>query len=167
VIDDFTYTKDMHSVFIKDEEGVSLERISFAASTAQNWKSASSTVGFATPGYTNSNALPEMSTISPVLSVEPEIFDPLGGQNNFALIHYNFENGGQVANVKVFDSQGRLTKEIANNDVVGTRGFYRWDGDRNDGTKAAIGYYLVWFEVFDDAGGVRNFRLPVAIASTF
>ena len=61
VIDYFHYSKDMHSVFIKDDEGVSLERISATNSLPdQNWKSASSSVGFATPGYVNSNALPEV-----------------------------------------------------------------------------------------------------------
>ena len=168
VIDYFHYSKDMHSVFIKDDEGVSLERISATNSLPdQNWKSASSSVGFATPGYVNSNAPPESSITSEVLKVEPEIFNPLGGQNNFALIHYNFEQGGRVANVKVFDSQGHPIKELANNDVVGTTGFYRWDGDRDDGTKASIGYYMIWFETFDDRGSIQNFQARVAIAASF
>jgi hypothetical protein len=158
----------MHSVFIKDDEGVSLERISATNSLSdQNWKSASSAVGFATPGYVNSNVLPESSITSEILKVEPEIFNPLGGQNNFALIHYNFEQGGRVANVKVFDSQGHPIKELANNDVVGTTGFYRWDGDRDDGTKANIGYYMIWFETFDDKGSIQNYQARVAIAASF
>jgi hypothetical protein len=168
VIDYFAYTKDMHSVFIKDEEGVSLERISSAIALGdQNWKSATSSIGFATPGYVNSNAFQESSFTSEILKVEPEIFNPLGGQNNFALVHYNFEQGGQVANVKVFDSQGHLIKELANNDVVGVKGFYRWDGDRDDGTKAGIGYYMIWFETFDDRGSIQNFQARVAIAASF
>jgi len=168
VIDYFHYSKDMHSVFIKDDEGVSLERISATnALPDQNWKSASSSVGFATPGYVNSNAPPESSITSEVLKVEPEIFNPLGGQNNFAFVHYNFEQGGRVANVKVFDSQGHQIKELANNDVVGTTGFYRWDGDRDDGTKASIGYYMIWFETFDNMGSIENFQARVAIAASF
>ncbi|HEX6224288.1 MAG TPA: lamin tail domain-containing protein, partial [Chryseolinea sp.] len=167
VIDHFAYSKDMHSIFIKDEEGVSLERISFsAASTAENWKSAGSFVGFATPGYANSNAFQE-SPFASALNVAPEIFNPLDGQNNFALIRYNFPSGGQVANVRIFDSRGHLIKELANNDVIGTSGFYRWDGDRSNGTKAGIGYYMIWFETFDDKGGTQNFRAPVAIAAQF
>ena len=168
VIDQLDYTKDMHSVFIKDEEGVSLERISLAThSTGQNWKSASSSVGFSTPGYINSNALQESNAATEVLKVEPEIFDPLSGQNNFALIHYNFDFGGQVANVRIFDSQGRLIKELANNDIIGTTGFYRWDGDRSTGTKAPIGYYMISFETFDEKGAIQHFRAPVGIATTF
>ena len=167
VIDYLIYSKDMHSIFIKDDEGVSLERIAFTnASQTQNWKSASSSVGFATPGYVNSNAI-QQSTQSQHVKVDPEIFNPFGQQLTFALIHYNFEQGGFVANVKIFDSQGHQNKELANNDVVGTAGFYRWDGDRDDGTRAGVGYYMVWFEIFDDRGSVQNFRARVAIAASF
>lgn len=168
VIDYLDYTKDMHSKFIKDDEGVSLERISLnTAATTQNWKSASATVGFATPGYLNSNAVQNSDLLTEALKVEPEIFNPLGGTANFALIHYNFEHGGYVANVKVFDSQGRIIKDLANNDILGTTGFYRWDGDRDDGTKATIGYYMIWFEIFDGQGSVRNYQKRVAIAGAF
>ena len=167
VIDFFMYTKDMHSIFIKDDEGVSLERISLnATNTTPNWKSASASVGFATPGYLNSNSV-QSSENSEAVKVEPEIFDPLGIHPNFALIHYTFDQGGNVANVKVFDSQGHMIKDLANNDILGTTGFYRWDGDRDDGTKARIGYYMIWFEIFNEQGVVKKFQKRVAIAAAF
>ena len=168
VIDYFGYTKEMHSVFIRDDEGVSLERISSSNTLPdQNWKSASSSVGFATPGYVNSNSSQQSAHFSQILKVEPEIFNPLAAQNNFAMIHYNFEPGGLVANLKIFDSQGHLIKEIANNDIVGTTGFYRWDGDRDNGTKANVGYYMIWLETFDDTGSIKNYQARVAIAVSF
>jgi hypothetical protein len=167
MIDFFVYTKDMHSIFIKDDEGVSLERIAlYPTTTTQNWKSASASVGFATPGYLNSNSV-QPSENSEAVKVEPEIFNPLGVHPNFALIRYTFEHGGNVANVKVFDSQGHLIKDLANNDILGTTGFYRWDGDRNDGTKARVGYYMIWFEIFDEQGVVKKFQQRVAIATAF
>jgi hypothetical protein len=166
-IDFFQYSKDMHSAFLKDDEGVSLERITNTGSSAsQNWRSASSTVGFATPGSINSNTIDYPTIMDPV-TVEPEIFNPLGGAINFALIHYNFDRGGYVANVKIFDSQGRNVKGIANNDILGTRGFYRWDGDRDDGTKASLGYYMVWFEIFEEQGIVKRYLKRIAVATSF
>jgi hypothetical protein len=166
-IDSFHYSKEMHSVFIKDEEGVSLERITNSASDGpQNWKSASASVGFATPGYINSNSInPEFA--GDPLTVDPEIFNPLSGQPNFTLIHYNFDQGGYVANVHIFDAQGRSVKELANNDILGTSGFYRWDGDRDDGTKANLGSYMIWFEIFDDQGTVKRYQRRIAVASSF
>ncbi len=53
LIDHFNYSQKMHSSFIKDDEGVSLERISFSGLTndPSNWKSANASAGFATPGF--------------------------------------------------------------------------------------------------------------------
>ena len=56
VLDEFQYSEKMHHPLIDDREGVSLERLSFEidAGNAANWHSAASSVGFATPGYANS-----------------------------------------------------------------------------------------------------------------
>lgn len=169
VIDYFLYTDDLHSVFINDEEGVSLERIAFnrPSNETQNWKSASSLVGFATPGYLNSNAKAEPALSEESIKIEPEIFIPVMGQPDFTQIHYKFDHGGYIANIKIFDEQGHLIKRIANNEVLGTEGILRWDGDRDDGNKARIGYYMIWFEVFDVTGEVKTFRKRVVIATRF
>ncbi len=168
LIDSFSYSKSMHSPFIKDEEGVALERISFSEETnlVANWKSASSVSGFATPGFINSNSRPEFIAKGEV-NVVPEVFSPLEGQPDFVLIHYAFDTGGQVANVNILDSHGRAIFQVANNEVLGTSGFFRWDGNSADGRKARIGYYMVKFEVFDATGVVRVFKKRLAIASRF
>jgi hypothetical protein len=168
-IDHFSYSKSYHSVFIKDEEGVSLERISFTEITndRNNWKSASTTSGYATPGLINSNSRAEAIASAEEVIVSPEIFIPGSGQPDFTEIQYKFNQGGYVANVKVFDANGRMIKELANNTLLGTEGFIRWDGDRADGSKARIGYYMVWFEVFDTAGTVKTYKKRLAVASRF
>src|SRR5204862_54805 len=96
VIDFFSYKDDYHSVFINDDEGVSLERISFPAPTnyKDNWKSASSSAGFATPGYVNSNVRKKQARGK--ITINPEVFEPVTGQPSFAQIQYNFEQGGYV-----------------------------------------------------------------------
>jgi hypothetical protein len=167
VLDFFSYTDDYHAVFLKDDEGVSLERISPAALTndAANWQSASATVGFASPGYLNSNARGEI--LANKVNVDPEIFEPVVGQPSFTQIHYNFDAGGYVANVKILDAQGREIKQLVNNSTLGTTGFFRWDGDTNDGSKARTGYYVVWMEVFNANGTVETFRKRVIVASRF
>ena len=167
VIDFFSYTDDYHSIFINEDEGVSLERISFATSTNDqaNWKSASSTVGFATPGFVNSNVRGEQTVGK--ITVSPEVFEPVTGQPNFTQIQYNFEQGGYVANVKILDFQGREIKQLVNNATLGTEGFFRWDGDTDEGTKARTGYYVVWVEVFNANGQLDTFRKRVVVASRF
>jgi hypothetical protein len=169
IIDYFLYKDDLHSVFINDEQGVSLERIAFnrPSNERQNWKSASSMAGFATPGYPNSNAFGERSLLNESIVVDPEVFIPLVGQPDFTLIRYRFDQGGYVANVKIFDDQGHLIKQIANNEVLGTEGVFRWDGDRDNGNPVRTGYYMIWFEVFDNTGMVKTTRKPIAIAARF
>jgi Lamin Tail Domain/Bacterial Ig-like domain len=169
VIDHFHYSDDLHSVFINDEEGVSLERIALdrPSNDNQNWKSASSMAGFATPGYANSNAINERSVLNESIIIEPEVFIPIVGNPDFALIRYRFDKGGYVANVKIFDNQGHVIKRLANNEVLGTEGEFRWDGDRDNGNPARTGYYMVWFEVFDNTGEVKATRKPIAIAARF
>jgi hypothetical protein len=166
VIDYFYYDKKFHSKFIKDEDGVSLERISLTENTNEisNWTSASSTIGFASPGYINSNfRLDNIISVGEV-KIEPPIFSPYSIGSNFSQINFNFDQTGFVANIKIFDQQGRLIKTIANNATLGFNGFFRWDGDHDDGTRAQAGYYIVWFEVFNASGLLKTFRERVIIA---
>jgi Lamin Tail Domain len=166
-IDFFQYTKEYHSALIKDDEGVSLERTSFtnAGNTSANWKSATASSGYATPGYANSNAYPENLADDGEISIMPEIFSTTAGPNEFAKIQYRFEQNGYLANVKVYDQQGRFVKEISNNESIPMEGFFRWDGDRNDGSKARSGYYIVWFEIFNTEGTVKTYRKRVIVAN--
>ncbi|NJN41743.1 MAG: hypothetical protein HC811_05415 [Flammeovirgaceae bacterium] len=160
LIDQFVYSDDFHSQILKDDEGVSLERISCdePSQNVQNWKSAASTSGYATPGLINSNTRPSIAVETGQVIIEPEIFNPYDATRSFAQINYEFENSGMVANIKILDRQGRMIKTIANNESLAYSGFFRWDGDREDGSKAGPGYYIVWFEVFDLSGTVSTYR---------
>jgi len=162
IIDQFLYAKDFQSSLLKDEEGVSLERISFLQSSQDknNWQSASSIFGFATPGYLNSNARPETSIDEASVVIEPEVFNP---DYEFAKINFDFSQSNISANVKIFDQQGRLIKTIANNEILTSEGFLKWDGDQEDGRKARLGYYVVWFEIFDADGFLKTYRKRVVI----
>lgn len=164
-LDFFEYTDDFHSPMLKDKEGVSLERISLSEPTlhAGNWKSASSTAGFATPGYLNSNARPENLIDENTIIIEPEIFSPNVPGQDFVQIKYSFDQSALAANIKIVDHQGRLIKEVANNETLGFEGFFRWEGDRQDGSKARMGYYFVWFETFSLDGTVKTYRKRVVI----
>ncbi len=165
LMDTFAYTDKMHAVFIQRTEGVSLERISFdiEAEHVQNWRSASSSVGFATPGYVNSNLRGEIAINDESIIVEPGIFQPQVYNHDFTLIKFRFDHGGFVANVHIFDPQGRRVKAVAQNALLGTTGFFRWEGDLDNGSMARRGSYLVWFEVFDDKGVVKTYKKRVVV----
>ncbi|MBL7872927.1 MAG: lamin tail domain-containing protein [Cyclobacteriaceae bacterium] len=164
LMDYFLYLDDYHTPLLKDKEGVSLERISLTEiNTPSNWKSANSSVGFATPGYLNSNTRPENSIDENAVHVVPEIFSPHVPGQDFAQINFRFDRSGLIAQIKIVDLQGRVIKELANNATLALDGFYRWDGDRTEGDKARMGHYFVWFEVLDLDGTVKTFRKRVVI----
>lgn len=166
VIDAAAYDEKWHIALLKEVEGVSLERISTEQSSLEpaNWRSASSVAGFATPGYVNSNSRPEVVVATDAIQVEPEIFSPNRPGQDFSKINYRFTKPGFAASVKILDQQGRLVKELANNETLGYEGFFRWDGDQDNGNKARLGYYVVWMEVFDADGAVKTFRERVILA---
>ena len=165
LLDFYEYKDDFHSPLLKDDEGVSLERISLGDNTLNpdNWKSASSSVGYATPGYRNSNARPENPIDENAIIIEPEIFSPHVPGQDFARITYRFDQSALAANIRIIDHQGRIIKEIANNETLAFEGFFRWDGDRDDGSRARMGYYFVWFETFNLDGTVKTYRKRVVV----
>ena len=165
VIDSVFYDQTMHTPFLKSDEGVSLERISFAGGSVEfaNWRSASSTTAYATPGFANSNSRLNSDIEDESVIIEPEVLQLQTPTHEYARIRYRFTQGGIIANVKICDQQGRSIKELASNELLATEGFFRWDGDCDAGGLAGRGYYVVWFEIFDLGGTAKTFRKRIAV----
>ncbi|WP_116541866.1 lamin tail domain-containing protein [Pontibacter virosus] len=149
IADRFDYTERMHFSLIDDRNGISLERIRLdGPTTADNFHSAATSVG-ATPGYLNSQSQPGIAA-QRMFTIEPKVFSPDGdGYEDFTTINYSADQSGLVASITVFDAQGREVRKLVRNELLATSGFFRWDGTRQDGSKAAIGYYLFYIELFD------------------
>lgn len=166
-IDQFNYTEDYQFPLLNDPEGVSLERISFNRSTkdSTNWHSAAETVGFATPGYENSQHTEVVDDGSEV-SLEPEVFSPDNDGASDALnVRYHFDAPGYTANLKVFDSKGRLIIHLVKNQLLGIDGYFIWDGITDNNEKAKVGIYVAYLEVFKVDGTVKKFKKPFVLAS--
>ncbi len=169
ISDFFAYHEDMHFGLINDPDGVSLERIDFNRSAQEddNWHSAAEAVGFATPGYENSQYFP--GTISEdMVSLEPEAFSPDNdGFEDVLNISYNMNEPGFVANVTIYDAKGRLIRHLVQNELLGSEGIFTWDGTDNDRLKARIGPYILFFEVFSTDGTVSAVKKPFVVAGQF
>jgi hypothetical protein len=162
VLDRFFYLDDYHFPTLTQDDGVSLERISLDQPTQSpdNWHSASSLVGFATPGYPNSQAQ-ELAPGSEEVSLERSTFSPDGdGFEDVLPIHYDFDFQGGNARVLVLDQQGRLIRTLQQNQLLGTpSGTFFWDGRNEDNRKAPVGPYVILFEVVrPDTGQKRVYR---------
>ncbi len=167
IIDEFHYNEKMHFKLLKNVEGISLERINYERTTANvsNWYSASETVGFATPGYKNSAFTENPISVQNEITIEKELFSPDGdGYFDFLNIHYKFPENGMVANVLIYDSKGRLIRRLIKSELLSTEGDFVWDGTVEDGTKARIGIYIVYIEVFDLQGNVKKYKKSCVVA---
>lgn len=169
LVDVFTYSEDMHNPFIRDPEGVSLERISAHRPSEDmfNWTSAGSWEGYGTPGRRNSAERIDNAKNDQAVRITPSAFSPPNGQPNYAEISYHFDRPGLVATVNVYDTRGLIVRRLANNAILGTTGTLRWHGDRDDGNRAQTGYYMIWFQVFGDDGTSNLYREAVAISPAY
>ena len=160
VIDRLAYDDEMQLPILNTSDGVALERVNFErpSDDRTNWHSAAETYGFGTPAYRNSVYSQSIQVDDPI-TVDPEIFSPDNdGRDDVLNISYQFDVPGYTANITIFDSRGRKTRQLVNNESLGTEGTISWDGISDDNQKAAIGIYIIFIEVFDLDGNVENYK---------
>ncbi|KAA2244776.1 hypothetical protein F0L74_02030 [Chitinophaga agrisoli] len=164
-VDALPYSPDMQLPLAGNTKGVSLERLSTGLATADvhNWYPAAITAGYATPGIANSQqlGLPELAG---EVTVVPSVFSPdLDGMDDLAVISCNIREPG-VANITIFDSQGRPVRQLLQNGVLGNRNHIIWDGLDEKKQSLAAGIYIIFMEMFDNQGRLKHWKLPVVLA---
>jgi gliding motility-associated-like protein len=165
IIDAFAYSENMHFSLLEDEDGVSLERLDLNSETQKNgnWHSAASTVGFGTPTYKNSQKLIAQSVGE--ININPKSFTPNNdGYKDVASINWNFSQTNLMATIKIFDSDGRVVKNILNNKLIGNSDSVTWDGTSQGGLQLNTGMYIVWVEVFSENGNIERFKEVVVLS---
>jgi len=166
VIDEMNYTDDMQFKLLKNTEGVALERINYdhPSSEIGNWHSAAETVGFATPGYKNSEYSEYTKTESEI-TLTNELFSPDNdGYNDFLSINFQFGTPGTVATVTIFDSKGRLIRRLLKEKLLETEGIWIWDGLNEVGNQVKYGIYLIFVETYQADGSTKKFKLSCVVA---
>jgi hypothetical protein len=164
ILDQFNYNEKMHYELINDNEGVSLEKINLGLpSENSNWHSASSTVGYATPGYLNSQNFNNVN-LKDNFSISTKVISPnQDGYNDYVLLQYQLPQLGNVATIYVYNTAGEIVKQLANNHLLSTVGQYQWDGVTDLGIKAPNGYYFIRVDLFDSEGNNKVAELPLVL----
>lgn len=154
-IDRVSYSSDWQFSLLDNSDGVSLERISPDGPSLEafNWHSAAEPIGFATPGRINSQY--QFEGTGETISLQNDVFSPdQDGYEDVLLVNYAFSQGGLLGKARVFDDVGREIKTIFSNELLGSSGFFTWDGITNTQAKAPIGIYVLLVEVFSIDGSV-------------
>ncbi len=165
-LDRFAYNDDLHFSLLNSVDGVSLERVDPERPTDDptNWHSAAETVGYATPGYQNSQYSPTNSA-SGELNIEPAIFSPDNdGYQDVLTLAYRLDQPGFTGTLKIFDIAGREVVTLLDNELLGTSGAVSWNGIMEGGDLARMGPYVAVFEAFDLSGNVERFRKTAVLA---
>lgn len=165
-IDRVSYSEDWQFSLIDHSDGVSLERISPNASSNQtsNWHSAAESIGFATPGRVNSQY--QYVGTSESISLQKDVFSPdQDGFEDILVVNYAFSASGLLAKARIFDDFGREVKTLFSNELMGTTGFFTWDGVNTEQAKAPIGIYVLVIEVFSvDGAVILAKKIPFTLA---
>lgn len=171
IFDEFQYFADMHHVLIKNPKGVALERIDpyDASVELRNWHSASSTSGFGTPGYRNSqHREPGIVTdTNKFFTTEKAWFSPDNdGLDDVFIVKYEFPENGYSLQFQVMNASGERVFATGMSEIAGTSGKWVWDGSTMKRNAAAPGIYIVAIEWHQLSVGKRGIsKLPFVLAS--
>lgn len=166
IVDEVNYEANWHFPLISNDEGISLERISYSGSSSDpgNWHSAASSHGFATPGLRNSQSRVDMANNSTICVVPGTISPNSDGYNDFATILYELTANGYTANLTIFDSRGQLVRLLCRNELCGTKGFWKWDGLGDNSRILPAGAYIIFIELLNPSGDRAAFKKVVLLA---
>ncbi|MBR5215643.1 MAG: lamin tail domain-containing protein [Bacteroidales bacterium] len=167
-IDEMKYSDKMHYDLLSITQGVALERISTKNPSLDenNWHSASFNFNYGTPGYRNSVAKDDVTDSKEnEIDIIPEIFSPDGdAKDDICSIYYNLDDIGYTLNIKIFNSDGLLIRNLFNNNLVSKEGCVYWDGSDDNNRSISSGIYIVQTEIFNLNGNVKRCRNVVVVA---
>ena len=100
------------------------------------------------------------------MSLNNEVFSPDNdGFEDQLEIAYNTDEAGYVANVTIFNAKGLKMRTLANNQLLGTSGFWAWDGLDDNNRRVPTGIYVIYCELFDLDGNVKKEKKVCVVAT--
>ena len=101
----------------------------------------------------------------PLIEVTPKVFSPDNdGRDDIATIQYKTTEPGYIANITIYDANGRPVRNLVKNATLGLQGYWVWDGLDDKRLKLAVGTYIVFTEIFNLNGKKEIFKNVVVLA---
>lgn len=154
VVDSLIYSNALLSSALRDENGVSLERVRYDyVNVATAWYSASSLAGFGTPGYKNSQMAGVTQRRNETLNFVSKLFSPNNdGYQDKLEINYAFDKPNYIATISVYNKAGQRISTVLNSAVLATEGVITWDGTNDTGGELRKDAYVLVLEYFHSDG---------------
>ncbi|MDR2533440.1 MAG: lamin tail domain-containing protein [Tannerellaceae bacterium] len=157
IIDEVTYNAKWHSPLVKNKKGVALERIDPNSPTQDpsNWTSASSTAGYGTPGYRNSQH-------GQITSTETAVVSPPTWIDGACVITYHLDAPGYGCRIHIYNLQGQTVAEISSA-LMGITGTIPWNGKSSGGVDLRPGVYIFHAELYNPSGKSLRYKKPFIV----
>ncbi|MGJ1388513.1 lamin tail domain-containing protein [Sphingobacterium spiritivorum] len=166
-VDSLYYTENMHSPFITNKKGISLERQHYKedTNTPGNFRSAATSAEGATPGYQNSRYSDKIFKKN-YFFLSSRTFSPDGDSfEDLLLINYEIQVENAMISLSIVNDRGHMINRLIRNKSIGSSGQITWDGRTENGSPAPPGIYLYIVELYDNQGFNRTFRGSFVLAS--
>ena len=106
-----------------------------------------------------------MRPIDPNLEIgEIRTYPDNDGHDDVATIQYKVNGSGYVANITIYDAQGRPVRYLVKNGILGPDGQWNWDGLDEKGNKLPVGTYIIYTEIFNLQAKKQQFKNTVVLA---
>ena len=152
LIDEVSYEPSWHYPDLVMTRGIALERRSaeVLASSSSNWSSSVHPEG-GTPGYPNSITITNNTTSSTDgIIIEPIPFTPDGdGMNDVLSIRIHSNSTPQSVRIRIYDSRGRLVRDLVPAGLIGQDAVHFWNGTANNVDPLSSGIYIILIELHD------------------
>lgn len=169
IIDSLSYSSSWHNSAFIETKNISLEliNIDLDRNKSSNWSSSVSAFG-GTPLRENSIFI-DREIEETKLNISPNPFSPDNdGFEDFTIISYNLKEKIAQIRIRIFDSKGRLVRELANNIPSGSRGKIIFDGLDDNKHPLKIGIYIILFEAVNTKNAVvEKIKDVVVVARKF
>lgn len=165
ILDIVYYDSEMHFPLLTSTKGVSLEKIDPMKPSIQisNWHSASHSVGFASPGYQNSQFMISKKPDNKI-EIEPSTFTPDNdGKDDNIIISCILDEPGNLITIKIFDAYGSMVRTLAANHLAGNVNQFVWDGITESKELAKSGIYVILTEILNTNGSVYSHKGAVVL----
>lgn len=166
LLDSAVCDQSWHNPFLKEDEGVSLEKVNFDIPSAlrSGWESAAESYGFATPGTANSHSWTQISSEfdKPYL-IHPKVFSPDNdGVDDLVWINFQDIEPGYKCAIDIFDVSGLFLNRIFNG-IPATREIMSWNGISYEGTQSIPGNYIMVIQLLNAAGKKSVFKELISL----